>query len=48
MKVVQKNCSKKQSKTKQRKSMAEIGGYAYISATPKNVIKVMQSMGSKY
>lgn len=38
MKVVPKNCIKKISKEKQKKSMAEFGVGAYIDAKPKTQI----------
>lgn len=38
MKVIPKNCVKKVSKEKQKKSMAEFGVGAYIEAKPKTQI----------
>ncbi|WP_320911875.1 hypothetical protein [Eisenbergiella porci] len=43
MKVVSKNCFKKQSKEKQRKSMATVGKNAYLNSQPKIPIEVMKS-----
>lgn len=47
MKVISKNCSKYQGENRRRKNMAAIGANAFLEATPKRSIAVVQTKQTK-